>query len=259
MATITTNGYNQQIISEIKPQQITLAQYQAQQQLQQQQQQLAAQQQQQQQLTQQAQLAMLQQQQQQHQQQQQVAAASAAAAAAAQQLQQQQQAAQQQAAAAAQQVKMQLHTPTSQFATATPTFTCTTFSALPTTANAAANSLGGNLVAGTPNIATLTAAPTLANMHVSAPTNNTSAQNNTSVNDTYDEKINYFRLKEAELRFKEQQLAHEKKKIELSQIHEQLKHIREIHRLQVEELKMKIRILQEEEKQLRKETSSMGS
>ncbi|XP_023293989.2 regulatory protein zeste [Lucilia cuprina] len=254
MATITANGFNQQIISEIKPQQITLAQYQAQQQLQQHQ--LA--QQQQQQLAQQAQLAVLQQQQQQaqQQQQQQAAAAAVAAAAAAQQQHQQQQQQQQQ------QVKMQLQTPTSQFATATPTFTCTTFSALPTAAVAAAAAANtqhtNTLTSNNPNIATLTANnPTLtANLlNSTAPI----AATNTAAQDSYEEKINYFKLKEAELRYKEQQVALEKKKIELTHAQGQLKHLREVHRLQVEELKMKIRILQEEEKQLQKSSSPLGS
>ncbi|KAL9883963.1 zeste isoform 2-T2 [Glossina fuscipes fuscipes] len=249
MATITANGYNQQIISEIKPQQITLAQYQAQQQLQQQQQQQQVAQQQQ--LAQQAQLAIIQQQQQQQQ------AAAVVAAAAVQQQQHQQ-------------VKMQLQTTpaegATQFATATPTFTCTTFSALPTAATVSTGNTNHVSVAAAtaPTVATITTAPSLSSHNnvvavnnVNAVANSTNTSNPTQ--DPYEEKINYFKMKEAELRYKEQQVALEKKKIELSHTQDQLKHLREVHRLQVEELKVKIRILQEEEKQLLKAQSPLSS
>ncbi|XP_053952189.1 regulatory protein zeste [Anastrepha ludens] len=186
--------YNQQIISEIKPQQITLAQYQAQQL---QQQQLA-----------QHQLAVAaQQQHQQHQQQQ-------------------------------HQVKMQLQSPaTAQFATATPTFTCTTLHALP--------------ISTAPTPATVVPTVTVSNAAA------TTAGNAAMSAETFEEKLQYFRLKEAELRFKEVQVTLEKKKIELNRAQEELKQLRELHRLQVEEMKMKIRILQEEEKILRKSPSSV--
>ncbi|XP_017471338.1 PREDICTED: regulatory protein zeste [Rhagoletis zephyria] len=192
-------AYNQQIISEIKPQQITLAQYQAQQL---QQQQLA-----------------------QHQ-----------LAVAAQQHQQQQQQQQQQH----HQVKMQLQSPaTAQFATATPTFTCTTLHALP--------------------VATAPApAPVVPTVTVSNAAAASAPQGNTTISvESFEEKVQYFRLKEAELRFKEVQVSLEKKKMELNRAQEELKHLREVHRLQVEELKMKIRILQEEEKILRKSPSAV--
>ncbi|XP_037935675.1 regulatory protein zeste [Teleopsis dalmanni] len=200
MATITASGYNQQIISEIKPQQITLAQYQAQQQQQ-------LQQQQQQQM----------QQQQQHLQHQQIAVAH--------QQQQQQQ---------PQQVKIQLQSPAAQFTNGTPTFTCTTFNAVPATAATAT-----------------VAAPTTASIASAATTAVTV--------DSFEEKINYFKLKEAELRFKEEQVALERKKIDLSRAQEELKHLREVHHLQVEELKLKIRILQEEEKVMRKNINPVQS
>ncbi|XP_075155231.1 zeste [Haematobia irritans] len=243
MATITTNGYNQQIISEIKPQQITLAQYQAQQ------------------AQQQAQLAAAVQQQQLAQQQQQQLA-----------VLQQQQAVQQQQQHHQQQVKMQLHTqPNVSFATATPTFTCTTFSALPT-AGAAGVTAPNNLanVVNTPNLTNLQAAtsmPTVSTVPQPLTNNNTSASAATATNqpssnpanDALEEKITYFRMKEAELRYKEQQVVLEKKKIELTHAEEQLKQLREVHRLQVEELRMKIRILYEEMKHLRKDISSPSS
>jgi len=74
----------------------------------------------------------------------------------------------------------------------------------------------------------------------------------TTGGDSYEERINYFKVKEAELRCKEQQLATEAKKIEVNKAQDELKYMREVHRLRVEELKMKIRILQKEEEQLRK-------
>ena len=212
MATITASGYNQQIISEIKPQQITLAQYQAQQQQQQQMAAVAVQQhQQQQQQLAAAQQLVVQQQQQQHQQQQ----------------QQQQQ----------HQVKMQLQSPvTQQFATGTPTFTCTTFNAVPATVTPV------TLAAAAPP-------PQTVNVHQTA----TALPIANAVQDSFEEKVNYFKLKEAELRYKEQQVALEKKKIELSHAQESLKNLRDMHRLQVEEMKLKISILQEEEKILQRQ------
>uniref|UniRef100_A0A1B0A136 Regulatory protein zeste n=1 Tax=Glossina pallidipes TaxID=7398 RepID=A0A1B0A136_GLOPL len=115
-----------------------------------------------------------------------------------------------------------------------------------------------------PTVATITTAPSLSSHNnvvavnnVNAVANSTNTSNATQ--DPYEEKINYFKMKEAELRYKEQQVALEKKKIELSHTQDQLKHLREVHRLQVEELKVKIRILQEEEKQLLKAQSPLSS
>ncbi|KAI9589866.1 hypothetical protein GQX74_008034 [Glossina fuscipes] len=115
-----------------------------------------------------------------------------------------------------------------------------------------------------PTVATITTAPSLSSHNnvvavnnVNAVANSTNTSNPTQ--DPYEEKINYFKMKEAELRYKEQQVALEKKKIELSHTQDQLKHLREVHRLQVEELKVKIRILQEEEKQLLKAQSPLSS
>jgi len=78
----------------------------------------------------------------------------------------------------------------------------------------------------------------------------------TAAADSFEERMNYFKIREAELRCKEQQLSTEAKRIELNKAQDELKYMREVHRLRVEELKMKIRILQKEEEQLRKSSNS---
>lgn len=57
--------------------------------------------------------------------------------------------------------------------------------------------------------------------------------------------VNYFKTKEAELKIKEEQLQFEKKKIELAKAQQELEQMKIIHNLQVEKLKLEIRILQE--------------
>ncbi|XP_055843984.1 regulatory protein zeste-like isoform X2 [Episyrphus balteatus] len=86
-----------------------------------------------------------------------------------------------------------------------------------------------------------------------SPTNSTSNSENTTIDiaDSFENKINVFKMKEAELRQKEIKLQSEEKRIELYQMEEKLRHKKEMHQLQVEEIKIKLRILCEEEKQLR--------
>lgn len=57
--------------------------------------------------------------------------------------------------------------------------------------------------------------------------------------------VNYFKTKEAELKIKEEQLQFEKKKIELAKAQQELEQMKIIHNLQVEKLKLEIRILHE--------------
>lgn len=69
--------------------------------------------------------------------------------------------------------------------------------------------------------------------------------------ESFEDKINFFQQKEIELRQKEVKLKAEQKRIEILQMEEELRYQKEIHKLQVENLRIKLRILYEEEKQLR--------
>lgn len=95
----------------------------------------------------------------------------------------------------------------------------------------------------------------LQNNAVSASTSTSSAQHQetpihsyyttTTQNLDFQFDVNYFKTKEAELKIKEEQLQFEKKKIELARAQQELEQMKIIHGLQVEKLKLEIRILQE--------------
>lgn len=67
----------------------------------------------------------------------------------------------------------------------------------------------------------------------------------TTQNLDYQFDANYFKQREAELKIKAEQLQFEKKKIELSKAQQEFEHMKIIHNLQVEKIKLEIRILQE--------------
>lgn len=149
-----------------------------------------------------------------------------------------------------------------QLTAATPTFT---FSALPTVTAATtvpaavpvpvatASSGSGNSVA----VNTSTASSvSINNTSLGGGGGNGATNASATAADSFEERMNYFKIREAELRCKEQQLATEAKRIELNKAQDELKYMKEVHRLRVEELTMKIRILQKEEEQLRKCSTS---
>ncbi|XP_030246489.1 regulatory protein zeste-like [Drosophila navojoa] len=138
-----------------------------------------------------------------------------------------------------------------QLAGGTPTFT---FSALPnvTAATSVPVPVPVPVSAAAASVANVSAS----NVAAAATVTQQQQQQQQQPGDSYEERINYFKVKEAELRCKEQQLATEAKKIEVNKAQDELKYMREVHRLRVEELKMKIRILEKEEEQLRKNSTT---
>ncbi|XP_055374769.1 regulatory protein zeste [Condylostylus longicornis] len=81
----------------------------------------------------------------------------------------------------------------------------------------------------------------------------TSNQNNMCFRpyENIEDKINYYQLKEAELKYKEGQLKIERMKIELQRSKDELKNIKELHAFRIKEMEIKIKILTEEEKRLK--------
>ncbi|KAL5277931.1 z family protein [Megaselia abdita] len=67
----------------------------------------------------------------------------------------------------------------------------------------------------------------------------------TTQNLDYQFDVNYFKTKEAELKFKDDQLQFEKRKLDLARTQQELEHMKVIHALEVEKKKLEIRILQE--------------
>lgn len=68
--------------------------------------------------------------------------------------------------------------------------------------------------------------------------------------------INIFRLQEQEFRVKEMQLRYEQQRIDLLKSQEELEHMKEINRLRLRELNLKILIL---EQQLKSRTDGVKS
>lgn len=60
-----------------------------------------------------------------------------------------------------------------------------------------------------------------------------------------DERIKVFRIREAEFKCKEQQLRYEKQKVELAKSEEELRYMKEMHHLQLEEMRIKLKLLKD--------------